>query len=68
VCEIMDKDNACVSNPCQNGGQCQLVKSLSDFQCVCNPGYTGIIAAASNFTFILLLKLIRKQCGMVKLC
>lgn len=63
MCEIMNKDNACISNPCQNGGQCQLVKSLSDFQCVCNPGYTGNDTAASNFMFILSLKLIKSSVG-----
>lgn len=39
LCEISEQ-NACDSDPCQNGGSCHL-KSLEDYVCSCAQGYIG---------------------------
>lgn len=39
LCEIHE-ENACDSNPCNNGGTCTLT-SLDKYTCTCAAGYTG---------------------------
>ena len=33
--------DACIPNPCQNGGTCVFDEPTGSFQCTCPPGYTG---------------------------
>lgn len=33
--------DACVPNPCQNGGTCIFDESSGSFRCTCPPGFTG---------------------------
>ncbi len=33
--------DACIPNPCQNGGSCIFEESTGSFRCTCPPGYTG---------------------------
>ena len=40
TCEI-EKTNACLPNPCLNGGSCQNAKK-DGFYCLCRAGYQGI--------------------------
>ncbi len=33
--------DACIPNPCQNGGSCIFEEQTGTFRCNCPPGYTG---------------------------
>lgn len=37
---LTPQDNACLPNPCRNGGTCDLL-TLADFKCLCPPGWSG---------------------------
>lgn len=37
---LTPRDNACLSNPCRNGGTCDLL-TLSEYKCRCPPGWSG---------------------------
>ena len=43
--------NPCLSNPCQNGGQCYAANDYYSFTCVCASPYAGTTCTDSKFSF-----------------
>ncbi|CAH1252946.1 MATN1 [Branchiostoma lanceolatum] len=41
VCVVAQTPNPCVSNPCQNGGQCVSINGGQAYQCRCPTGFVG---------------------------
>lgn len=37
---LTPQDHACLTNPCRNGGTCDLL-TLNDYNCHCSPGWSG---------------------------
>lgn len=37
---LTPRDNACLANPCRNGGTCDLL-TLTEYKCRCPPGWSG---------------------------
>ncbi|KAJ8308075.1 hypothetical protein KUTeg_012949 [Tegillarca granosa] len=39
----------CHSTPCQNNGTCKRVGVTADYNCICGPGYTGVLCGNSRY-------------------
>lgn len=48
-CQDVRADSACYVNPCDNGGTCRLMGSLSSFTCNCPPGFQGSTCAMIDY-------------------
>ena len=43
-------ENPCLSNPCQNGGQCAPASDYSSFSCACPPSFAGDYCQTGSVT------------------
>jgi EGF-like domain len=50
LCEISE-ETACSSSPCRNNGKC-LLKSLKDYECQCQEGFSGKLKTTETNIFI----------------
>jgi len=52
--------DACIPNPCQNGGSCIFDEPSGSFRCYCPPGYTGRSCDIGKFFYTLTMSILHE--------